>query len=253
MKNFIAASFLFLICQLGRAQQNGGTIIYENRSSSSLTLNGVTKALPTNVSRYELIYSPYESVFRNIPSTDEDQKFENNGTSITTKVNNTLRIQYHDFKNHLRLNTEELGGKEFVVKDSLPELNWVMLPGEKRILGYDCKKAAGKLIRKDLVTKVYDRTVTVTPKIDTINVIAWYTTMIPFQIGPGKYNGLPGAILSVENNKGMILFDAQSISGNLKQKELKPPTKGRLISANDFDAEQKKYKEESTKALNGIQ
>ncbi|MDB5231683.1 MAG: hypothetical protein JWN76_2488 [Chitinophagaceae bacterium] len=253
MKITLIIGLFLSIPFFNHAQQEHGTILYEARSGSSLTMNGVAQNLPEKISRYQLLYSPEISLFRNVPSTDEDEKFQNNGVEIGFKVNNNLRIQYHDFKNKLRLNTEDLGGQEYLVKDGIPELNWLTLTETKTIQGYDCKKASGKLVRKDWIVTVHSKTVTVTQRIDTVNVVAWYAPSIPQMIGPDKYTGLPGAILAVENNKGKTLFEAVSISGNLKQKELKAPGKGKLISAAGFEAEQKKYREESTKALNGIQ
>jgi GLPGLI family protein len=247
-------TFILLIPFLGCAQQNQGTIVYETRSAGSMTMNGVTQTMPTRVSKNELLFSPTASLFRNIPNTDEDETFKNGGTALTMLSNNSLRMQYHDYTKKERLSTAELGGKEYIKQSGLPDLNWVLTDETKTILGHTCKKAKGSYVRKDWRTSVTSepKAVTVTPIIDTVAVYAWFTAEIPLAIGPDRFTGLPGAVLMVENNKGKILYEAVSISQAVKQKDLQAPSKGKLISEEDFLKEDRDYREKSTRAMNGF-
>jgi len=252
MKKNLFISILLLLPFLINAQQNQGTIVYETRSSASLSMNGVEQKMPMRIAKNELLFMENKSLFKNIPITDEDQKFQNGNSSIGFQTNNSLRITYHDFDKKERLRTKELGTKKYIEQGSIPDLNWVIGEETKTILGLPCKKATGKLVNKDWLTSVSNNTVTITPKIDTITVYAWFTNSIPLPIGPDRYTGLPGAIMLVENNKGRILFEAVSVNEMVKQKNMQPPLDGKLISQEDFYKEDRDYREKSTKAMNGL-
>ncbi|MCY1659289.1 GLPGLI family protein [Chryseobacterium sp. SL1] len=64
--------------------------------------------------------------------------------------------------------------------------NWKLVDESKTISGYKCKKAISKYGNK--------------------NIIAWYTTEIPFQEGPYTFKGLPGLIVSLEDSKQYYTF-----------------------------------------------
>ncbi len=66
------------------------------------------------------------------------------------------------------------------------KISWTLVNESKSISGYHCKKA---------VTKYGSR-----------NIIAWYTTEIPFQEGPYTFKGLPGIIVSLQDEKQYYSF-----------------------------------------------
>ena len=150
---------------------------------------------------------------------------------------------------------KEFMGKEFLVKDSLPQLNW-KLESETRIIGgYNCFKATAvrpasksdfrnfrpkkqeevkegevKKEEKDKKTNFMDDFDM--PK--EIIITAWYTPEIPVNQGPESYWGLPGLILEVNDGKTVIL--CSKVVLNSKDKvEIKAPTKGKVISQKDYD------------------
>ncbi|PDS26809.1 GLPGLI family protein [Flavobacterium branchiophilum] len=146
-------------------------------------------------------------------------------------------------------------GKEFLVKDSLPKLNWTLGSESRVIGGYTCYKAtaikaASKTdfrnfrpkkeaeVKKDTVAKKENEGKTnfmdnlEMPK--EITVTAWYTPEIPVNQGPETYWGLPGLILEVNDGKTTIL--CSKIVLNPKDKaEIKPSTKGKVIGQEEFD------------------
>lgn len=110
----------------------------------------------------------------------------------------------------------------FAVQEPLPKMNWKLL-NEKKIIGkYNCTKA---------VVEFRGRTYT-----------AWYTIEIPISLGPWKFNGLPGLILEVDDEKGVYKWQAKTISfnNNLSEKEIlvkiQNDPKFEVISFKDYDA-----------------
>jgi len=166
---------------------------------------------------------------------------------------------YKDVKTKSYTVDKEFMGKEFLVVDSLPKLNWKLEQETKQIGGYNCYKAtavkeASKTDfrnfrpknndekkpdeKKDDVKKASGETKTnfednfEMPK--EITVTAWYSPEIPINQGPENYWGLPGLILEVNDGKTTIL--CSKIVLNAKEKvEIKPSKKGKVISQKDYD------------------
>ena len=147
---------------------------------------------------------------------------------------------------------KEFMGKEFLVKDSLPNLKWKM-EGETRVIGgYNCFKAtavrpASKTDFRNFrprkedaaTTKPADATKKTNlmdeldmPK-ETINT-AWYTPEIPVNQGPENYWGLPGLILEVNDGKTVILCSKVVLNPKVKT-EIKASTKGKVTTQKEFD------------------
>lgn len=65
--------------------------------------------------------------------------------------------------------------------------------------------------------------------------IAWFTPEIPIDIGPWKFQGLPGAILEIKDEELGVQFLFSSIQIPFENKDkIKPPVDGDLISLNEF-------------------
>ncbi|WP_291141335.1 GLPGLI family protein [Flavobacterium sp. UBA7680] len=160
---------------------------------------------------------------------------------------------YKDVKAKSYTVDKEFMGKEFLVVDSLPKLNWKLEQETKQIGGYNCFKAtavkeASKTDfrnfrpknndKKDEAKKTSGETKTnfednfEIPK--EITVTAWYTPEIPVNQGPENYWGLPGLILEVNDGKTVIL--CSKIVLNAKDKvEIKPSKKGKVVSQKEYD------------------
>jgi GLPGLI family protein len=146
----------------------------------------------------------------------------------------------------------EFMGKEFLVKDSLLNLNWQMEAETRVIGGYNCFKATAiKQLSKEDFRNLTPKKEESVPKkpIDETNktsflhalempkeviVTAWYTPEIPVNQGPEGYWGLPGLILEVNDGKTVILCSKVVLNPKTRA-EIKAPTKGKLISQKEFD------------------
>jgi GLPGLI family protein len=152
---------------------------------------------------------------------------------------------------------KEFMGKEFLVKDSLPKLDWKMESESRVIGGYTCFKATAvrpasqsdfrnfrpKKEEKKEVDAKDSKTEDKTKKTNfmddfdlpkEVTIMAWYTPEIPVNQGPESYWGLPGLILEVNDGKTVIL--CSKVVLNTKEKvEIKAPAKGKVISQKEYD------------------
>lgn len=161
---------------------------------------------------------------------------------------------YKNVKDKQYSNDKEFMGKEFMVKDSLTSLNWKMEAETRVIGGYTCYKATA--IKKPSATdfrnmrprkeqsEVKDGAKPAEEKktnfLDAVEVpkeiviTAWYTPEIPVSQGPEGYWGLPGLILEVNDGRTTIL--CSKVVLNPKDKvEIKPITKGKVVSQKEYD------------------
>lgn len=72
------------------------------------------------------------------------------------------------------------------------------------------------------------------------NYIAWFATGIPFSMGPWLFNGLPGLILKVHDDKKQFLFECMELNTqNSSTKVFKPYKNVQLIDAKKLKAKKK--------------
>ena len=152
---------------------------------------------------------------------------------------------------------KEFMGKEFLVKDSLPKLDWKMESESRVIGGYTCFKATAvrpasqsdfrnfrpkkeekkEVDAKDSKTEEKTKKTNFMDDFDLpkeVTITAWYTPEIPVNQGPESYWGLPGLILEVNDGKTVIL--CSKVVLNTKEKvEIKAPAKGKVISQKEYD------------------
>ena len=147
---------------------------------------------------------------------------------------------------------KEFMGKEFLVKDSLPKLNWKMESETRVIGGYNCYKAtavkeASKTDFRNFKPKKEGDKKTETDSKDKktnfmddlempkeITITAWYTPEIPVNQGPESYWGLPGLILEVNDGKTTILCSKVVLYPKEKT-EIKAATNGKVVSQSVYD------------------
>ncbi|PHX62192.1 MAG: GLPGLI family protein [Flavobacteriales bacterium] len=158
---------------------------------------------------------------------------------------------------------KEVFGKEFLIKDSLPNLKWVLSDESKKIGDYTCFKATaikeasktdfrnyrrkkeapkketeeGKVDEKDTSEKKEEKKTNFFEDIDMpkeVTVTAWYCPEIPVNQGPDEYWGLPGLIMEVNDGKTIIMCSKLVL--NVKEKiEIKAPTGGDKVSQKEYD------------------
>ena len=158
---------------------------------------------------------------------------------------------------------KEVFGKEFLIKDSLPNLKWVLSDESKKIGDYTCFKATavkeasktdfrnfrrkkeepkketeeGKVDEKATTEKKEEKKTNFFAEIDMpkeVTVTAWYCPEIPVNQGPDEYWGLPGLIMEVNDGKTVIMCSKLVL--NVKEKiEIKAPTGGDKVTQKEYD------------------
>jgi GLPGLI family protein len=167
---------------------------------------------------------------------------------------------------------KEFFGKEFLIKDSLEVLNWILSDETKQIGNYLCMKATSKKKVSQSDFRNYRRKKD-EPKLETIKdsvktepkkstnfmdnfeipkdkeVTAWFTMDIAVSHGPEEYWGLPGLILEIYDDRTVIL--CSKIVLNPKQKtEIKAINKGSVVSQSEYDKIAKEKMEEMRQMRN---
>lgn len=123
----------------------------------------------------------------------------NKGKDAVPSKPNNFSFPIDVYKNHVEqrmtvLHRSPGTGPILQYVETLPLMQWEILPDSKVVLGYSCRKA----------TCVY--------KGRKWN--AWFTTEIPYSEGPWKFCGLPGLILQVEDERGWFSFICEAISNS---------------------------------------
>ena len=172
--------------------------------------------------------------------------------------------QYKNLKNNQILEERELFGKEFLINDTLTNLDWQITKESKQIGQYLAIKAtAVKPIDENDFSmarrrnrdrnrdntneeenegeKVADTTKTEPadpfdeieiPK--TIEVTAWFTPQIPVGNGPGEYAGLPGLILELNAHRTTLLC-SKIILNPKEADKIVAPTKGKEVTREEYN------------------
>lgn len=184
----------------------------------------------------------------------------------------TAGAQYKNVKDQQLIQDQEFFGKQFLIKDSLPKLEWKMESESKQIGQYLCFKATAvktgnaldfaNMRRRNTTNdeaKAGEKSkdsIKSTNLMDEIEVpkeiliTAWYTPQIPVNQGPGDYWGLPGLILEVNSGNTSILCSKIEINPTAKT-EIKAPSKGKVVTKKEYDTIVKDKMEEMQEMYGG--
>ena len=267
MYKIFFTSVLVFACSLGiQAQEFQGMAVYETKTSTAdfkKRMEGNKNMTPDIQRRIEEgMKSMFEKTFilnfdKQASIYKEEEKLDSPGQGggmrmMMSSMTGGGGTFYKNVKDKSYVVDKDFMGKEFLVKDSLPNLKWKM-EGETRVIGgYNCFKAtaivavnktdfrnfapkkeddkAAKPADEGKKTNLLDNLEM--PKEATIT--AWYTPEIPVNQGPENYWGLPGLILEVNDGKTIIL--CSKVVMNPKEKVvIKAPTKGKVITQKEFD------------------
>lgn len=171
---------------------------------------------------------------KNREITAKDEKNQESGT-INKNIylgenNNEVRFQIYDKKNDTLLSIDYQQNNEVICVEKFPKMDWKLESETKLISNYLCSKAT---------TNFRGR-----------NYTAWYSIDFPIQLGPWKFNNLPGAILQVYDETNNFYWSATKISKNTEDEKLEIKKKLKKISLQEYIEQDEKIKKEmSNKAL----
>ena len=209
---------------------------------------------------YILTFNKEESIFK------EDEKLEGGPGGRAPSMwgsSFSAGLQYKNIKEKIFLQDQEFFGKQFLITEQMTPYAWKMGSETKKIGQYTCYKATmtrpsselnfTSTNRRDREKKKDEKkkdSINVASKaLDTeavvakaeieeveemVEVVAWYSPMIPVSQGPTEYWGLPGLILELSAGNTTML--CSKIVMNPEEKiEIKRPTKGEVVTKKEYN------------------
>lgn len=245
----ILFSIPFLLSNTDKAQQDfQGKAVYFSKSSMELGNWGarMSEAQKKQIKNrlkgrlektYVLTFNNTESLF-----IEEEKVDAISGATDSWGSNFARGKQYKNIAQNQLVQSQELYGKRFLVKDELQGIEWIMGTETKQIGVYTCFKATAVLPSSDLSWYSFswndlsrNATSTAEKEIKLTQIEAWYTLQIPLKHGPAEFWGLPGLILEVSAGNTTML--CSEIVINPKERiEIVAPDKGKIINKKDYNA-----------------
>ncbi|MBT4918943.1 MAG: GLPGLI family protein [Flavobacteriaceae bacterium] len=261
--NFFLFTILFFITITVFSQEFQGKAYYFSKSTMELGKFGATmneaqkkqikERLKNRLEKtYILSFNKEESVFK------EDEKVDAySGATDTWGKNFTPGKQYKNVKTKELIQKQEFYGKQFLIKDDLLNINWVLGKETKQIGNYMCFKATATIPNSDLNWYYFswnelrpsnkkeqsdslsksglDETQPVLEEetIPTTNVTAWYSPQIPISQGPLEYWGLPGLILEV-NVRNTTMLCSKIVMNPDEKLKIEVAQKGKEVTKKEY-------------------
>ena len=247
MKFKIFCALLLMIYSIS-AQEFSGSATYKTHRKSSIELDSTTMAANPGIQKqleaqmrkmfqktYILDFTKSESMFKQKQELDGPKVPKSNGAIIMIGgMAGGTDVLYKNIKEKRMANKTDLMGKIFLIKDNLVSYDWELTGETKNIGNYTCYKAVFEKEEESIEIKMIDGEVKEEKGIKKRTIIAWYTTDIPISNGPKNYGGLPGLILEVNDGNETIVC-SEIILNPKEIKEIKEPTKGKIVTRKKFD------------------
>ncbi|MDB5211773.1 MAG: hypothetical protein JWQ30_2600 [Sediminibacterium sp.] len=142
------------------------------------------------IGKYMSAYRSYGMVLRDsemvaVASAMELQFQSGRVTFPGVKNKGSFEAVYKDQGGNKLYHVEKLQ-KEYLLEETLPEINWAISPETKNIQELKCQKATANFRGRSYV--------------------AWFCSELPYSNGPWKLGGLPGLIVEAADDKNEIVF-----------------------------------------------
>lgn len=136
-----------------------------------------------------------------------------------------------DFEKNIMSEVFEMSGKTYIIDDSLKNLDWKILNDIKDVAGHICMKA----MVQDTIKKQ--------------KIVAWFAQDIPVNAGPERLYGLPGLIMELDINDGVVIVEATKIEplSITTEMDLPKKLKGKKINEIAYKDMIQKYIKEKIK------
>ncbi len=272
MKKIVICFVFFLSFMQTQAQKDfQGMAVYESKTSTSEFKERMAGNKDMNPDMQKMIEERMKKMFektfvlnfdKSASIYKEEEKLDapggqGGGMRMMSSMMGGGGTYYKNVKDKFYSVDKEFMGKEFLVKDSLPKLDWKMESESRVIGGYTCFKATAvrpasqsdfrnfrpkkeekkEVDAKDSKTEEKTKKTNFMDDFDLpkeVTITAWYTPEIPVNQGPESYWGLPGLILEVNDGKTVIL--CSKVVLNAKDKvEIKAPSNGKVITQKEYD------------------
>lgn len=183
---------------------------------------------------YKLTFNKEESIYKEEEQLGAPQP---QGMVVMMVETGGADVLYKNSKEQRYTNQNETFSKQFLIQDTLENLDWKLGSETKNIGNYTCFKATLKReaeVMESGVSVNGDKELSDEVKTEEIEIVAWYTPQIPVSAGPSNFHGLPGLILEVNDGSQTII--CSKIVLNPKQKvKITEPTKGKKVTQEKYD------------------
>ena len=176
---FFITALIFTSTSIAQQYVDQAVIEYEVNTNVKKTMSNDSwdEMMKENLSDLKTSYFTYTFA-------DNKSIFKFDRWSPKTKVpkyqkeSDEENIWYFDFTAGRMNMQKQIVGTNFVIADSIPNIQWKITNENREIAGYNCRKAVGKIM-------------------DDVYIFAFYTDDITISGGPCSINGLPGMILGL--------------------------------------------------------
>ena len=253
MKRLLIASAMLLAIPT-LAQVKEGKIVYERTMQLQIRINDDNPAFQNMIpkerkDKFELFFTEGKSLWQGVE--DDGQNDETSfgdsggGMRMVIRVPGSDDIAFHNITESKKVDQRELGGKSYIIADSIKKMSWKVAGETKVVLGHNCMKATTQRMQESFRMSVDNGEAKREKVMDTMNIVAWFTNEIPGSFGPDTYQGqLPGTILEIDVNNGRSSFKAIEISPKADVAKIKEPSKGKKVTAEEFAKEREKLMQE---------
>ncbi len=253
-KNILKISLAILVFSTSLSAQNfQGKAIYESKTTLNIDFSKtgipadrvkmIQERMKNNLeSTYELTFNKTASIYKEEEKLDQTTG-GGGGMRFMMMRGGVSGNHYKNIQTKKSAKENEFSGKNFLIKDDLVNYDWKMEQETKMIGEQMCFKATTVVdlpVRREMrfgrrnMNDDEDKEEEVKPTTEPVIVTAWYTLDIPINQGPGDYWGLPGLILEVSARDTKVM--CTKIVMNPKEKsEIKEPTKGKLVTQEEYD------------------
>ena len=217
MKHFCTVIFLsLLLTGIVDAQDfiTRGKIEFEVKRNNKRTISATQRAnnpflasLPDfDISYQDLIFSWNQSIYLPGRKRPGEINLHSPGTA------------YMDLSKQQSIRKTNFYGEEYLVEDSINKVKWKIENETRKIAGWECRKAVGRIY-------------------DSVYVVAFYCPEIMPQGGPELFTGLPGMILGLAIPRYFTTWFATKIEiANIDETKIVPPVvkKKKQLSKKEF-------------------
>lgn len=163
------------------------------------------------ITYFDLFFDEKRSLYKT--GRDPDNRMIHWGLSYIT---NTF---YRDMEKSGYVHQKNIFGSDFLITDSLQNIEWKITNEPRTIAGFECRKAVGKVF-------------------DSIVVIAFYTDEIIPSSGPESFGGLPGMILGLAIPRMHTTWYATKLELiPVSDKDVAAPKSGKKFTGPQFRSE----------------
>lgn len=251
----IAAAILLSVTNLN-AQNFQGQATYKTKRKVDVKLDSTQMSGEMQQRMMEMLKKQFEKTFvlsfnKEASIYKEEESLsapQPSGMQVVMFDSGGADVLYKNTKENRFTNQNDVFGKVFLIRDKLESLEW-KLSGEKKNIGeYECFKATitgEREVRDSGISFNGDKDLDESENVrmEPYTITAWYSPEIPVNNGPGRYFGLPGLILEVNDGQETVI--CSKIVINPKDKlNIIEPKKGKEVTQLEFDEILQKKMEE---------